>query len=509
MRRRAAVSIACLSILAAPRLLAAGGTIQHKNVALTYSSAHWGSSPNASLVGTETGINPLYRTGWWYRVVGVDTREYPFPPPDSETYGADGKLIAIWNNVAGKGFSARETTWVFDDERPSGGFVSEIYVSWGTNPVVPIALFHFLDVDVAGSFTNDSAILRGNGFIKITDGSSTLQYRTYAPQHFMVAPYDNTFGGEIKRRLNDTLANDLDDTGLPFGPGDITAGYQFRMQGAYGVYNVAVAANMASDYFRGQGPRFGSQPNVHFRTAQGLEYSSFWNLRQTALQQSYSAYTVGQELLGSNDFDGDASGDNLFRGLASNVLTMYASAGGSGNVANVPPLPADLRLAATFDFDGDGRADLLWRNTTTQKLSIWLMNGAQKVGDRTPNPDQPVDANWSPVGVGDFDNDGDGDLLWYNQTSGRLVVWHLDANQVRVTGGFTDPASVGSNIWRAVAVGDFGRGDPSAPHGTPDILWQNDVSKKLVVWHLDFAAHRVVGGFTTPDTAPGEVFMPR
>ena len=78
----------------------------------------------------------------------------------------------------------------------------------------------------------------------------------------------------------------------------------------------------------------------------------------------------------------------------------------------------------------------------------------------------------------------------------------MDAALVRTTGLFTTPASVGNNNWRVVAVGDFGKGP--AQTGTPvlerqDIVWQNDTSLKIVVWHMDQAAQRTGGVFTNPD----------
>lgn len=488
----------------------AGGTLTDQAVSLVYTSGHWSSAPNASLYGTETGVNPLFRSGWWYRVVGVDTREYPFPPPDSEVYGADGRLVATWNNVDGKGFTARETTWVFDEEGPSGGFTSEVFVDWGTNPAPhEIALFHLLDVDVAGSFAGDSAALRGPGYIKITDGSSTVRYRGYGGQpHYLVAPYDNLYGGDVKRRLNDALVDDFGDTGLPFGPGDVTAGMQFRAYTPYGSARVSVGNNQARDYVRGQDYFLAPGPGLLFRYPAGADYSYQWVMRRGALMAQYSGYWYGFEPLAYNDFDADGSGDALVRNLSTGALRIdYDFVTGAG------PLAANWRLGASHDFDADGKADLLWFNTSSRKLVIWLMNGPVKVGARTPNPDQAVDANWDLAGAADADGDGDADLLWYNQTTGRLVIWTLDGNQVRVSGNFTDPPSVGSNVWRAVAWGDYGRGLPSAPFGTPDVVWQNDVSKKLVLWYMDFAGRRVSGGFTTPDVcAPcngGAVFGPR
>lgn len=492
-----------------PRLLGAGGAIVDQAVTLQYSSGHWGSAPNASLLGTDaSGANPLFRSGWWYRVVGVDTREFPFPEPDNQSY-ADGKLVAVWNNVAGKGFAARETTWVFDDEGPSGGFVSELYVNWGQNPGSDIALFHLLDVDVAGTFNGDSAVLRGPGYIKVSDGTSVLRYRGEGAQrHYLVAPYDNIYGGDVKRRLNDAVSDDFNDTGLPFGPADFTAGMQFRAYPPYGYARVSVGSNQAHDYVRGQTFALANGPGLFFRSPQGVDYFSEWVMRRAALVQGYSGYAYGFELLAVNDFDADGSGDNLYRNATTGALKIdYDDVTGAG------PLAVNWRLGASHDFDGDGDADLLWFNTTSRKLVIWLMNGATKVGMRTPNPDQAADVNWDLAGAADADGDGDPDLLWYNQTTGKLVLWTLDANQVRTAGAFTDPPSVGSNVWRAVAWGDYGRGTPGTPRGTPDVVWQNDSSHKLVIWHMDAQGRRVAGGFTTPDVCAscgtGAVFGPR
>jgi hypothetical protein len=441
-------------------------------------------------------------------VVGVDTREYPFPVPDSEVY-ADGKLVAEWNNVDGKGFFARETTWVFDEEGPSGGFVSELAVNWGVNPVHEVALFHLLDVDVAGTFVGDSATLRGPGYVKFTDGASTVRYRGRGAQlHYLVAPYDNTYGGDVRRRLNDTLVDDFGDTGLPFGPGDVTAGLQMRVSTQYGTVRVAVGNNQARDYVRGQDHLLGPGPGLLFHPSMGgLDYLIEWFMRRNLLAQQYGSYSSGYEPLAVNDFDGDAQGDSLQRQFATNALRINADTVTGG------PLPAGWKLGASHDFDADGRADLMWVDPATRKLSIWLMNGATRLGSRTPNPDQSADANWSLAGAADADGDGDADLLWYNQTTGKLVIWTLDGNQVRTSGNFTDPPSVGSNVWRALAFGDYGRGLPGTPIGTPDIVWQNDVSKKLVVWYMDFARHRVTGAFTTPDACAacgsGPVFGPR
>ncbi len=206
--------------------------------------------------------------------------------------------------------------------------------------------------------------------------------------------------------------------------------------------------------------------------------------------------------------------DDFYGGLRSSFVHRDPAAGTTwidySPVAGAPTLPLNWKLSATGDFDADGRADILWRNTTSQKLVVWTMNGAAKVGSIIPSPDQAVDANWEVAGAADFNGDGNRDLLWYNQTSGRIVLWFMNASVVRITGQFTNPSSVGNNNWRTVAVGDYGKG-PGGVYDTNDIVWQNDTSKRVVVWFMDKAGNRTGGTFTTPDTLPGsyDVVGPR
>jgi hypothetical protein len=114
-------------------------------------------------------------------------------------------------------------------------------------------------------------------------------------------------------------------------------------------------------------------------------------------------------------------------------------------------------------------------------------------------PDQAADANWSIQAARDFNGDGLRDLLWYNSTSGNAVIWYMDAQVKRISGGFTTPMSAGNNNWRIVGAGDYGKGSGGV-FGAPDIVWRNATSGKLVVWHMNFAGQRTAGVFTSPDS---------
>ena len=86
----------------------------------------------------------------------------------------------------------------------------------------------------------------------------------------------------------------------------------------------------------------------------------------------------------------------------------------------------------------------------------------------------------------------------------------MSSSVARITGQFTNPASIGNNNWRVLAVGDFGQG-AGGLYDTQDVVWQNDTSKKVVVWYMDQGGNRTSGTFVTPDTLPltGDLVSPR
>ncbi len=208
------------------------------------------------------------------------------------------------------------------------------------------------------------------------------------------------------------------------------------------------------------------------------------------------------EAFGVDDFSGDHRNDFVLRDTATGVVEFWLMNG----LARVgPPLPLsggatlalNWKLSATADFDHDGRPDVVWRNFTSQKIVIWTMNGTAKTGNIVPVPDQAVDANWEIVAALDYDGDGNTDFLWYNWSSGKIVIWYMNAAVQRLTGSFTTPANAGDANWKVLASGDYGVGAAGLPE-TNDIVWRNATSGRFVVWHMDLGGHRTSGLFTVP-----------
>jgi hypothetical protein len=124
------------------------------------------------------------------------------------------------------------------------------------------------------------------------------------------------------------------------------------------------------------------------------------------------------------------------------------------------------KLSATGDFNRDGELDVLWRDQTSGAMQWWLLghdrqiNGVQSIN---PNPDQ----TWQIAGVGDFNQDGQLDIFWRHQ-SGLNQVWIMpftDPSQsfvAPVTGLALPSVPPG---WNVGTIGDMNQ------DGAPDILW--------------------------------------
>ncbi len=483
-----------LSIVVSSPAAAAGGTATDQAVNLTYPVTHWSAAPVANLVGVNASGDPLYQSGWWYRVSG-DTREHPLPPPDSEDYSG-GRILAGWSNVDGKGFALTELTFVVDGEGPSGGFWSTVGVHNDSASPLEVTLFHYLDGDLAGSADGDRGARLTPLFLEITEGASRLSYRAAGASHYQISAHP-----ELRDLLNDTALTTLSDTNWPFGPGDATAAFQFGPVtilpgGGSALGWVSAFFDPPRRHVKGDSNGLGLAM-LDFQSPGSGTWSFAW-MRRVAASNTGGGFgscpTASSAFAGIDDFDGDYRDEPAFRDTVTGVAYV-----GPAALAGAPTLALNWKLSATGDFDADGKADLLWRNTTSQKLVVWTMNGSTKVGNIVPSPDQAVDANWEVAAAADFDGDGNRDLLWYNQTSGKIVVWFMNASVQRITGQFTNPSSVGNNNWKVLAVGDYGRG-PGGVYDTQDVVWQNDTSKKTVVWFMDLAGNRTSGTFTEPDT---------
>ncbi len=86
-------------------------------------------------------------------------------------------------------------------------------------------------------------------------------------------------------------------------------------------------------------------------------------------------------------------------------------------------------VAPLCDFDRNGNVDILWRNNNTGDNVVWLMSGTNIIQGVSLAP-VPPDSGWNVVGTGDFDRNGNVDILWRNSSTGENFVWLMSGTTI-------------------------------------------------------------------------------
>ncbi len=133
------------------------------------------------------------------------------------------------------------------------------------------------------------------------------------------------------------------------------------------------------------------------------------------------------------------------------------------------------QLTATGDYNRDGQDDILWRNSNGS-LAWWVMDGttiAQAVYLTTP---AVTDLAWQIVGTGDFNQDGQVDLLWRNKSDGSVAWWVMNGTSIASAASLPTLKDANLNI---VGTGDLNR------DGQVDLLWRNGATGENFWWVIN------------------------
>jgi hypothetical protein len=124
------------------------------------------------------------------------------------------------------------------------------------------------------------------------------------------------------------------------------------------------------------------------------------------------------------------------------------------------------------DFNGDRRRDLLFSHAKLDAAEIWLMDGP----DATAVPLSLLSVGGAPVGVGDFDGDGDLDILLSDRKTGVLTVLFMNGT---VAGAPANLATPLDKSLLVIACADFNL------DGRADILWRHKKTGQVGLYLLD------------------------
>jgi hypothetical protein len=185
---------------------------------------------------------------------------------------------------------------------------------------------------------------------------------------------------------------------------------------------------------------------------------------------SGSLGNLGSTLHDTGDFNGDGLADFLFQD--SNGEVDVVGTGIIGTVGNPRP---SWHVIGTGDHNGDGKSDILFQNSSGE-VAIWELDGTSVIGNASlgnPGPTwhvQPDDGFCQPERA-DLPWQTDGSAVVFVQNdNGDAFLWTTNGTAITGGGSLGNP---GPN-WHVKATGDF-NGD-----GNPDLLWQNDTNEGFI-----------------------------
>jgi RTX calcium-binding nonapeptide repeat (4 copies)/FG-GAP repeat len=246
------------------------------------------------------------------------------------------------------------------------------------------------------------------------------------------------------------------------------------------------------------------QPDPDFifkNTVTGAFFANFYHPSQIPFDLSYvygsislGVTDINLDVVTMADTDGDLVDEIIWRDSRDGTITIskvdeyyrQLSVGGSSFGA----LGTNWNVAGAGDFDNDGDEDILLRNDQNGQVYIYYMQNGAKSGSAAVNT---FGADWIVQGVGDFNNDYIADVALKNTVTGQFYLLLMNA-----TGSYAG-SSLGiiGTDWNIVKTGDY-NGD-----GTDDLLWRNTNSNQIYLWAMQDGHQAATGsapyGYLTAD----------
>jgi 20S proteasome alpha/beta subunit len=200
-------------------------------------------------------------------------------------------------------------------------------------------------------------------------------------------------------------------------------------------------------------------------------------------EQSGAGYEVAWKMAGADQYTvwtTDGSGNYISTGgtvsAANRALealepSFQQDLNGDGVIGTGPGSLSSASLpVGTGDFNGDGNPDMLWLNAD-DTLTIHEMNGSSVIGAADLPAPPP---SWHLVGTGDLNGDGKSDILWQN-SGGEVGIWEMNGTSIASA---VSPGNPGA-AWEFQGASDVD-GD-----GKDDLLFMNPITNQTQTWLMN------------------------
>jgi hypothetical protein len=201
------------------------------------------------------------------------------------------------------------------------------------------------------------------------------------------------------------------------------------------------------------------------------------NWIRTAALNFGTAAPLGWKAVGSADFNNDGHGDILFHTPSTGLTLWLMNRTNAIGVTQLRPgvgTGTNQTVVTAADFNGDSRADVLLQNRAGA-MSLWTFSLTTYVKTISIRNGQSAGFGWKAVAAADFNRDRQTDIL-FQHDNGGLAFWLMNGVNFSSTIGLYGTPAMAST-WRVIGAGDFDS------DGEPDILWRNSTGE-MRIWRM-------------------------
>lgn len=189
---------------------------------------------DANFRAETSGADQVFDNAWFWRINGVDTREFQFSAVGAVDSSAGNTGTRTYASLAGGAFSAVINYTLTDGATPGTAIVSQVMTITNTSGAdLSLALFNYVDADMGAGAGGDSAVLQGSDAIRFFENANpslALLYSGVGANLYQ----GGTFGSTPGTLLTNTAINDLGNSGLPQTNVDAAGALQWNLNIAAG-----------------------------------------------------------------------------------------------------------------------------------------------------------------------------------------------------------------------------------------------------------------------------------